>query len=141
MFGGVNKFNDPQNTLKLLKVSKKSPEWIDPVTKGMPPNPRHSCSFNLYDRLDIIILYGGRDNTNVFNDIYILELYNFEWIRVPVREFIPKSRYGHSAVIHNENLIIFGGTDNSKYIGSELYILDLCSFDNLKSFWTNDNQI
>lgn len=131
----MNKFNEPQNSLKLLQISRKNPEWIEPEVKGIPPMPRHSCSFNIYDRLDIIILYGGTDNKAVFSDIYMLELYNFEWLRVTIRENKPKERYGHSAEIHNDNLLIFGGMDYSNFLGSELYILDLCSFDNLHSFW------
>ncbi len=122
----------------MLLISRKNPEWIDPITKGQPPEPRHGCSFNIYDRLDIIILYGGRNMHKVFSDVFILELYQFEWVRVPVHDEFPKERYGHSAITYGDNLVIFGGMDHNKYLGSDLYLLDLCSFDNIKSFWYPD---
>jgi hypothetical protein len=137
VFGGINKNNEPQNSLKLLQVSRKNPEWIDPVTHGKPPEPRHSCSLNIYDRLDIVVIYGGRNNHRIFKDVFIIDLYKFEWIRVPVRDMSNRERYGHSAVTYEDHLVVFGGMDD-KYIGSDLYLMDLCSFDNIKSFWYTD---
>jgi hypothetical protein len=44
-------------------------------------------------------------------------------------ENIPLERSSHSAVIHQHQLIIFGGLKADKYVGSNLFTINLDIFD------------
>ena len=132
IFGGKTK-EDVSNDLWILLLGQKPFNWIKPITKGKPPSPRYFHSMNFYEKANYLIIHGGRNDilsqTSALNDTYILDLENFEWLRIELysnnRDFKVISRYGHKSTIFSNKLIIFGGMNNNNYIGSSLFIVNL----------------
>ena len=77
----------------------------------------------------MLILHGGKNNLVVYNDTYILDLHDLNWIKINIKDEQPKQRYGHSSAIGLDKLIIFGGMDNTKYMGSDLFFLEMSTGD------------
>ena len=132
IFGGKTK-EDVSNDLWILLLGQKPFNWIKPITKGKPPSPRYFHSMDFYEKANYLIIHGGRNDilsqTSALNDTYILDLENFEWLRIELysnnRDFKVISRYGHKSTIFSNKLIIFGGMNNNNYIGSSLFIVNL----------------
>ena len=88
---------------------------------------------DFYEKANYLIIHGGRNDilsqTSALNDTFILDLENFEWLKIELysnnKDFKVISRYGHKSTIFSNKLIIFGGMNNSNYIGSSLFIVNL----------------
>ena len=132
IFGGKTK-DDTTNELWILVIGQKPFNWVKPITKGKPPSPRCFHSMDYYEKSNILIIHGGRNDalsaTSALNDTFILDLENFEWMNIELysntKDFKVISRYGHKSSIFSNKLIIFGGMNNNNYIGSSLFIVNL----------------
>ena len=84
--------------------------------------------------LNYITIYGGKSINQVFGDLFILDIMNFQWINVklfgaPLKEGIT----GHCTGIINDKLYIFGGCDeDNKYINAKILCVELDLFRNKK---------
>ena len=130
-FGGKNSENELNNCLYILKIGQCPLEWIIPKTFGIKPFVRYNSSMSFYEKGNFIIIHGGMNEYNVFNDTHILDLNNFNWIHV---EYFNKSknvdcRLGHQSVVFENSLIIFGGINGENYLSSEFFIIDLDSHE------------
>jgi len=58
-----------------------------------------------------IYIFGGYDGSNRFNDLYKCNLKkaSFKWKKIEGEGTQPLNRFGHSAVIYNHYMYIFGG--------------------------------
>ena len=68
----------------------------------------------------------------VYNDVYILDLHHFNWIKIIVFDGDPLRRAEHCSVINSHHLLIFGGTNTERYVGSDTFVIDLDYFENKK---------
>lgn len=131
VFGGVGPDKKAHNNLWVLQMGQRPLRWLVPLTSGSPPSPRflHTLSHN--ERLNLLIVFGGRVDLNntheytCFNDVYILKLSNLMWARVKVGGEMPDPRSGHCAATSSTKLYIFGGVSTTVYCGSDLYVLEL----------------
>ena len=80
-----------------------------------------------YEKLNILVLFGGKNNvTNVyFNDLYVLDLDSFDWYKVVVCDDFAYKRADHCAALYENKLIFFGGMNNSQFIGSDIYAINM----------------
>ena len=134
IFGGKSKEEGGlSNQLWILITGKKPMEWVQPETKGKPPSPRYFHTMNYYEKGNILIVHGGRnDNMSdscALNDTFIFDLENFEWINIilysQLNGFKVLNRCGHQSVLFANKLIIVGGMNNNNYLGSSLFIVNL----------------
>jgi len=119
--------------IRYLKLGKKPVEWVVPKTEGNGPSPRICSSMSYYEDLNIIIVHGGtdRDKKYFMSDLYILDMDKLRWAKVLIYNGLPEERCEHSSFMMHSKMLIFGGLNQVKYIGSELYVLD---FGNLLKF-------
>ncbi|CAH8466189.1 unnamed protein product [Schistosoma rodhaini] len=65
----------------------------------------------------LIIMIGGADASGVFDEAYILDITSFKWYTVDLEQTIDfpgLGRYEHSsAILNNQELIVFGGATNT----------------------------
>ena len=134
IFGGKTKeTNGFTNNLWILSLGKKPLQWIKVETKGTPPSPRYFHSMDYFEKSKFIIIHGGRNDnissSSALNDTYILDLLEFNWIKVHlysnINNFKVISRFGHNSSLFSNKLIIFGGMNNNNYIGSSIFIINL----------------
>ena len=132
VFGGkLSEEGNLNDNLYVLKIGKKPVEWIIINTIGMKPIDRCDNSLTYYESGNFIIVHGGRTFFRKYesplNDMYILDLFSFNWIEIEYFYKNPKvpRRYFHQAVIYKNFLYVFGGIDGKNYIGSEMLVIDL----------------
>jgi N-acetylneuraminic acid mutarotase len=66
-------------------------------------------------------MYGGRDETKIYSDIWVYNLDNNDWKQInlsPETSLIP--RFGHTAVICQDRMLIFGGWDGNQTLSDVL---------------------
>ena len=134
VFGGKTKEDGGlSNKLWILTLGIKKLKWHSPDTKGKPPSPRFFHTMNYYDKGNILIIHGGRNDSvsdnSALNDTFILDLENLEWMEVnlyfQLSKFKVLKRCAHQGVVFSNKLIILGGMNNNNYIGSALFIVNL----------------
>lgn len=129
-FGGIDNERNINNEFRILKIGKKPLEWVTPVVSGSVPTGRLNATMNYYETLNVIILFGGQNNfQNSTNDLYILNLDSFFWIKIKLYHDIPSERSAHSSCIFKNQLIIFGGINSDMYVGSDIFTVNLDIFD------------
>ncbi|KAM9964884.1 hypothetical protein ACTFIW_004676 [Dictyostelium discoideum] len=110
---------------RILKNEKKKPQSSSSSSSSIDDKKniitaRHSYSMVAYG--ECIYIFGGigiglnESEPNVFNDLYEYNTCTDEWKLIsPPREstFVPEKRWGHSAVVYNDNMVIFGGMGQS----------------------------
>ena len=134
IFGGKNKEEGGfSNKLWILILGQKPLKWILPETKGKPPSARFFHSMNYFEKGNMLIIHGGRNDivseNSALNDTYAFDLETFDWINVELYSNLTKfkvlNRCGHQSAIYRNKLIILGGMNNNGYIGSALFIINL----------------
>ena len=138
------------NDLYVLVVGKKPCVWRKIESAGTPPPPRYFHSMSYYEKGNLLIVHGGRNDLSndsfALNDTYIFDLEFLEWHKVTlysnIEGFKVMPRCAHKSVVHNNRLIIFGGMNNQSYIGSCLFIirLDPETFERNKLMISSENE-
>ena len=74
-----------------------------------------------------IVIYGGVDkNGNCYDDIWKFDLISNSWKKILVNGEIPKARQGHTAIVVDDNQILFfGGKTANIFEINELWKFDL----------------
>ena len=154
IFGGKSKAvgtSGLSNDLYVLVVGKKPCIWRKiEIEKGKAPPPRYFHSMSYYEKGNLLIVHGGRNDLSnesfALNDTYIFDLEFLEWHKVTlysnIEGFKVMPRCAHKSIVHNNRLIIFGGMNNQSYIGSCLFIirLDLDSFEKNRLMISSENE-
>ena len=134
IFGGKTKEDGGlSNKLWILILGNKKLKWSNPDVKGKPPSPRYFHSMSYYDKGNMLIVHGGRNDAvsenAALNDTFIFDLENFEWMEVnlyfQLSRFKVLNRCAHKSIVFSNKLIILGGMNNNNYIGSVLFIINL----------------
>lgn len=133
IFGGkLSEYGGLNPNLYVLKIGARILEWVVLKTLGAPPKKRFGATMSYYELGNILIIHGGRNNAKVnyaFSDTFILDLFSLNWLQV---EYFDKSlkvtkRFFHQSFIDNNSFYVFGGTNETNYLGSEMFILELDS--------------
>ena len=134
IFGGLDGTFKETNNLYILHCFRNPLVLFEPKIKGAPPSPRQMATMNVNTILNYIIIYGGKNINQVFGDIYVLDIMNFQWIGVKLFGTDIKTQIsGHCAGILNNKLYVFGGSDeNNKYASAKLLSIELDLFRNKK---------
>ncbi len=89
IFGGKNGRGSVKNTLLLVRTDEKNQpiEWLVPETQGTAPPARFYHTMLHYAPLNVLIVYGGRNDRTgeVFGDIWFLALRNLTWLEVKAK--------------------------------------------------------
>ena len=134
IFGGIDENLNETNNLFILHCFRNPLVLFEPKINGMPPTPRQMATMNFNKILNYITIYGGKSINQVFGDLFILDIMNFQWINVRLfGASIIQQISWHSAGIINDKLYIFGGSDgDNKYISAKLLCIELDLFRNKK---------
>ena len=130
IFGGLDENLKPTNSIYIIHIFKNPFVLFEPHCKGNAPSPRFSSTLNYYKGLNYIALYGGKNLDYVFNDLFILDIMNFNWISVDLYGSINEKRAEHCSEIIGDKLIIFGGCNETNFLNSKVFIVELDLFKN-----------
>ena len=127
MFGGWDgsEKNDVW-TLKLTKNEDNKYAWNEIETSGTKPSARNGHSSILYDGQ--MVTFGGYDrDTNTNGQTKILDLSSYTWEKPTMSITMPSARNGHSSIVYDGKMIMFGGHDGS--YKKDAWKLDLVSYE------------
>lgn len=110
------------NDVHTLDIEENT--WIEPRTRGTPPEPRYAHSAALVGNR--VVYFGGKGKEAALRDLHALDTATFTWYQGPSSGGSPSARHGHSATLHRTRLFVFGGACGIKYFG-DLHCLDLAS--------------
>ena len=100
------------NNFFILHCFRNPLVFFEPKIKGTPPSPRCMTTMSFNEILNFITIYGGKDSKQVFGDLFILDIMNFQWFQIELfGTKVNSGRVGHSSEIFNDKLFIFGGCD------------------------------
>lgn len=129
MFGGIDENLKCCNDILIIKRGKPL-QLFKAITKGIAPVPRCECSMDFFEKLDVVIIYGGRNERSkygpYFNDMFFLDVESLNWISIELnynKNFYPRGKHC-SCIVENE-LIIFGGANEKFLLKSDLLICNL----------------
>lgn len=72
-----------------------------------------------------LIVFGGNDSHTVKDDVWEFFIVSQTWQQVQAVGCAPQARSGHSAVVHNHQMVVFGGSaDGQAKLLNDLHILD-----------------
>ena len=134
IFGGLDGTFKETNNLYILHCFRNPLVLFEPKIKGAPPSPRQMATMNVNTILNYIIIYGGKNISQVFGDIFVLDIMNFQWINVKLFGTDIKTKVsGHCAGIINNKLYVFGGSnEENKYTSAKLLCIELDLIRNKK---------
>eukprot|EP00741_Cyanophora_paradoxa_P009104 tig00000145_g8816.t1 len=125
IFGGNDHdvFFDDLYVLEL--APERTPRWIHVANSPveMAPSPRRGHSATLVGN-KIIVFGGVGPDAQLHNDLHILDLDSLTWsLPTGVGGAPPTGRYGHTATLVGNKIVIFGGSGDAVY--NDLHVLDL----------------
>ena len=115
IFGGINDKKNYTNDVYIIKIGHKPCINVKPKIAGPPPEPRIKARMIFIDNYYFIVIHGGvKINQNFCNDITILNLENYNWIKPITHDENGEginllARVEHQIFFHEEKLYIFGG--------------------------------
>jgi hypothetical protein len=131
IFGGKNQNDEFYEDLWCIEIGNKPVRIMKLNTFGKRPEPRINCGITFFNLLNILIVYGGKNKFGIIlNDIYILNLEKYIWIK-PIynnNEFNAVSE--HAIFSDNKKIFILGGSGNEGYMKFDFFTIE---FDFLNS--------
>ena len=129
IFGGIDENLKCSNDVLIIKRGRPL-QLYKAITKGKPPVPRCESTMNFFEKLNVAIIYGGKNEHSkygpYFNDMYFLDVESLTWVRVELNmniNFYPRGR--HCAAIVDNEIIIFGGNNDNFLLKTDLLIGNL----------------
>lgn len=121
LFGGCYLDVTCYDDLYLLDLHSK--EWSIPEIAGTPPRPRggHSAVSTSHG----LVIFGGDDLDEFFNDLSILDWKKQQWVVVQISARVsPSPRRSHGSAAIGNQIFIFGGYTKNGYT-SDLWVFDV----------------
>ncbi|KAJ7657879.1 hypothetical protein DFH06DRAFT_1197409 [Mycena polygramma] len=122
MFGGGNGMTALNDVWTLDVTNTAKMRWEELQTSGRKPSHRGYHTANLIG--NVMIIVGGSDGKDCFNDIWCLNLDTLRWTKLLVDT--PHRRLSHTSTQVGSYLFIIGGHDGQRY-RSDLLLFNLVS--------------
>lgn len=131
VFGGCTATCTTFNDLWRLDLDTRT--WVRPITMGNYPSPK-ACATMLYYKKSFI-LFGGWSHPSpyplhqqwkLFNELHMYSIESNKWIAINTL-VSPPPISAHSASIHNNYMIVFGGISNGCR-SNDVWCLNLDSY-------------
>lgn len=138
VFGGAVGDNVYKITNDTFCYNSTNNKWsvLKPKSQDEAPSPRAAHGATAVESNQMVIFGGAHSHGNlVDNELYLLKLGNNEnlakWVKVPVENAKPTSRYGHAMVFFKPYILVIGGNIGNEPC-NEVWAL---SIDKSPFFW------
>eukprot|EP01091_Cochliopodium_minus_P011563 TRINITY_DN3311_c0_g2_i2.p1 TRINITY_DN3311_c0_g2~~TRINITY_DN3311_c0_g2_i2.p1 ORF type:complete len:925 (-),score=275.28 TRINITY_DN3311_c0_g2_i2:403-3177(-) len=106
IFGGEGPFKEQFNEIFCYDITTLT--WSKIQSLGSLPTPRSYHTATLFN--DQMIIFGGVcEDNQIFDTIHCLNLKTNMWSQYGMLNAGPNACYGHTSVIHDNSLVIYGG--------------------------------
>jgi len=106
LFGGKRHNKDKDPLADLWEFDMDTNVWVEKVTKS-ESKPEGIVYHSAVVHKNQMILFGGYRNKKPCNELWTLNLENFEWTRLEDGPLSPRS--GHAVALKGDSMLIFGG--------------------------------
>ncbi|MEW6685657.1 MAG: kelch repeat-containing protein, partial [Candidatus Edwardsbacteria bacterium] len=128
IFGGASKdYGEERWRYELHVLDLDNYQWSEIKPLGNPPS-RRGYTPMIYDRVNNrMVVFGGLDASQCFNDTYALDLNSLSWSALAPAGTLPTARSAHSAIydVLNQRMVVFGGGDSVSNKLNDVWALDL----------------
>ncbi|KAG8236337.1 hypothetical protein J437_LFUL010471 [Ladona fulva] len=114
VFGGCTSTSTTFNDLWRLDLTRR--QWVRPLAMGSYPSPKACASLVIHR--DNLVLFGGWTHPSpyplhqawrLFNELHLYSMESNRWILSCTPSTPPPPTAGHSASVHKDNMVVFGG--------------------------------
>ena len=147
IFGGINEKKNYTNDVFIIKIGHKPCINLKPKIVGPPPEPRIKAKMLFIDSYYFIVIHGGiKTNQHFCNDITVLNLENYNWIKT----IIPNengegmnllARIEHQIFFNEDKLYIFGGLGEENILSMNFELVEFEVTGFYDNFMHPDNNI
>ncbi|XP_049298796.1 F-box only protein 42 [Anopheles funestus] len=130
VFGGASSYDTTFNDLWKFDLSRR--EWIRPISMGTYPSPKAGASLVCHN--DLLVLYGGWRHAytpfhmcTLIDELHVYNIVENRWT-IHNQAYGPPPMTGHSATVHHNQMILFGGYQNNMEnlrTSNDIWVLDL----------------
>ena len=130
IFGGINDKKNYTNDIFIIKIGHKPCISIKPKIAGPPPEPRIKAKMVFIDNYYFIVIHGGvKINQTFCNDITVLNLENYNWIKPIINDDNGEgnnliARIEHQIFFHGDKLYIFGGLGDENILSMNFELVE-----------------
>ncbi|TRY76610.1 hypothetical protein TCAL_13457 [Tigriopus californicus] len=142
VFGGCTSTSTTFNDL--WKLDLKTRTWQRPLSTGTYPSPK-ACSTMVLSQGQLYLfggwthpsLYPLHQSWRLFNELHCYDIEQNRWSHLtPVGVAKPPSMAGHSATVHEDIIVVFGGLQKQRnHIGQFCSSNDVWCFNITSKFW------
>lgn len=144
IFGGGSSTATTFNDLWRFDLSNR--QWIHPISMGTYPSPK-ACA-TMVSHNNCLILFGGWRHPStfppyqpwrLFDELHCYNIHENKWLALTTLDG-PPPMTGHSATVHKNVMIVFGGysqNDGQASSSNDVWALDLLNFTWSKKETTN----
>ena len=129
IFGGIDENLKCSNDILIIKRGRPL-QLYKAITKGRAPVARCESTMEFFDKLNVVIVYGGKNEYSkhgpYFNDMHFLDVETLNWVKIELNlneNFYPRGR--HCSCIVDNEIIIFGGNNEKFLLKTDLLIGNL----------------
>ena len=131
--GSDNTSDNAARAMHLLGVSVFDIDtctWSHPELTGQSPFPRSAHSSALVGSMTLAVFGGRSSETEIFNDLYMIDLQFFTSTLVRCDGNMPSPVTSASMCAMGKRVFVFGGTDDKGYCFNDIRILDVGDYMN-----------
>lgn len=118
IFGGKNNPSCDECLPGVFRLSIKTLTWEEVSTTGPAPK---SIGFSLSLAYDNAITFGGLENGQPTNDMFLLNLKTKSWVPIRANGSPPEPRCDHSTAVVNDDVFVFGGASDANTYLNDLH--------------------
>jgi N-acetylneuraminic acid mutarotase len=128
-FGVNNRSNKMLNSLLKLDLNNSSPEQTCEVLMQdlFWPSKRNGASLEYINAQ--LILFGGQNEGEIFNDLWIFDILTSTWFQISTYGDYPPARYRHGAGVQGNYMIIKGGIGANNGILQDAFLFEAKNFN------------
>ena len=134
IFGGIEENGNFFNDLWLIRIGIKPVDILKIPFKSFSPCGRINCGITFFNPLNFLVIYGGRNEKCILNDIWVFDLENFIWIKPNYDQDNCRAVCEHCFFENGDKIFILGGYGNFGFEKFDFYTFE---FDALQE---NDNK-
>lgn len=140
VFGGCTCTSTTFNDFWKLDLSTR--KWVRLLTMGTYPTPKACATLVYYE--GTLVLFGGWTHPSpyplhqawrTFSEMHVYDIESNRWFNVSsFSATVPPAMAGHSATVHRNIMVIFGGLQGDRGSSSDVWCYDLI----LQTWWKQE---
>lgn len=114
IFGGLMQNDEMNNEIYVITIGKIPCDVFKLKTMGIGPSARINCGMVYINQLNCLVVYGGENRVQIFNDFFIFDIETLAW-KKPINSSELLTRTEHQTFYYEGRVLILGGRNEKVY--------------------------